>query len=180
MDLAATVYFDFESADSWRFFLLCMNAEAEGAKLDLTWVGLAPDLPTDPMQLTPGQRAVAAHAAVREPTQQRTMRQALFTMRHRQGDSLADNLTYRAAARVAGMDDEILLKAITNVGLTAVRRQQKAAEDHGVVTSPTLVAGGPSLHVVTNDAVMDGPARPRIAIIAQMLSDDGLWRLEKP
>lgn len=180
MDLSATVYFDFEDADSWRFFVLCATADAEGGRLDLDWIGLAADLPSDAGDLTPGQRALAAHASVREPERQKIVRQALFTMRHRQGDSFEDDVTFRAAAKVAGLDGDVLLKATTAVGLVTLRRQQKQAKGRDVIATPTLVAEGPPLRVGTNAAVLEGPARARIGIIAGMLADDGLWKLEKP
>ncbi len=180
MTLSGSVYFDFESADSWRLFVLLTTAEQEGASLDLQWIGFPPRGPGTSAAMDPGVRALAAHAAVVEPQRRRRVREALFTLRHRQGDSFDEELTYRAAAKVAGLDGGVLLTAIPDVGHRSLSVDYDKAVAAGVSAVPSIVAHGPPLHVRTTPAVHDGPARPRIALIEQMLADDGLWALEKP
>lgn len=180
VDLAGTIYFDFESADAWRLFVLLATAEQEGASLDLRWVGFPPEGPGESAQMSPSIRALAAHAAVVEPQRQRRVREALFTLRHRHGDSFADDLTYRAAAKVAGLDGDVLLGAISDVGHRTLIEHHATAIDVGVDAVPSVVGEGPPLHVRTTPAVLLGQARPRIRLIAQMLGDDGMWGLGKP
>jgi hypothetical protein len=180
VSFTGTVYFDFESADSWRLFVLLASAEQQGMSFDLDWVGFAPGGPGTAEAMSPGVRALAAHAAVIEPQRQQRLRAALFTLRHREGDSLDDELTYRAAARVAGVDGDVLLEAIPDVGHRSLVVAQRKAADAGVEAVPSIARHGPPVHIVTTPAVHQGPAKPRLAVIDEMLSDDGLWRLSKP
>ncbi len=180
MEISGTVYFDFESLDCWRLVQLLAAAEAERVRVDLTWSGFAADIPAPGLSLPPGVRALAAHASVHDPVKQRTVRQALFTMHHGQGDSLDDDLTYRAAARVAGLDEDVLLAAIEEVGMRTLRSTSDHASRVGVEAVPSLVAHGSPLLVQTTSAVLDGPAKPRVAAIIQVMEDDGLWSLSKP
>ena len=175
-----TVYFDFESADSWRLFVLLATAEQQGMSLDLDWVGFPPDGPGSATAMTPGVKALAAHAAVIEPQRRQRLRAALFTLRHRQGDSLDDELTYRAAAQVAGVDGDVLLEAIPDVGHRSLVIAHRKAADAGVAAVPSIARHGPPIHIITTPAVHQGAAKPRLAVIDGMLSDDGLWRLAKP
>lgn len=180
VDLAGTIYFDFESEDAWRLFVLLATAEQEGASLDLSWVGFSPDGPGASDSMSPGVRALAAHAAVAEPQRRRRIREALFTLRHRHGDSFAEELTYRAAAKVAGLDGDVLLAAIGEVGHRTLVENSAAAREAGVDAVPSIVGHGPPLHVRTTPAVLLGRATPRLGVIAQVLQDDGLWELGKP
>jgi len=180
MTLRGTVYFDFESTDSFRLFLLLVKAEQEGADIDLTWRPRPPGDEVGTGELTPWERALAAHALVREPIRQDLFRRGLFIAIHRQGDSPAEDLTYRAAAQVAGLDADILLEAITRSGRDEVEVARRHAIEAGVTAVPTIVNAGPALHVVTTAALDHGPASPRVDVIAAMLADDGLWRLDKP
>ena len=82
MSFSGTVYFDFESADSWRLFVLLATAAQEGAKLDLAWIGFPTAGPGTSDAMAPEIRALAAHAAVVEPQRQRRLREALFMLRH--------------------------------------------------------------------------------------------------
>ncbi len=180
MSFSGTVYFDFESADSWRLFLLLTTAAEEGAALDVTWVGFPVDGPGSAGDMTPGVRALAAHAAVIEPERQQRLRQALFTLRHSQGDALDAELTYRAAAKVAGVDGDVLLAAIPDVGHRSLVLAHRTAVEAGVSVVPSIARQGPAVHVTTTPAVQMGRARPRLDLIDQMLADDGLWGLVKP
>ncbi len=180
MDIAGTVYFNFESQDCWRLVQLLAAAEAERVRVDLAWSGFAADIPPPGQTLPPGVRALAAHAAVDDPHKQSIVRQALFTIRHRQGDSYADDLTYRAAARVAGVDEDVLLASIEDVGLRTLRATSDHARRIGVERVPSIVDNGSPLLVETTPAVLDGPAKPRVAAIVQVMGDDGLWSLSKP
>jgi hypothetical protein len=180
VDFSGTVYFDFESADSWRLFSLFAKAAAEGVRLDLQWIGFPPGGPGGKEAMTPGVRALAAHAAVLEPGRQHIVRQALFTLVHRQGDSLDSELTYRAAARVASLDGDVLLAAIPQVGYTTLATAYDRAVAAGIEGVPTVARHGPPVRIVTNPAIHDGPARPRLELIDRMLEDDGIWELVKP
>lgn len=180
MHFDGTVYFDFESNDSWRLFLLLTEAAREGVDVDVAWVGYLVDGPGEPDTMPPGARALAAHAAVVEPDRQRVLRTGLFTLVHRQGDSLADDLTLRAAARVAGLDADVLLGAIPASGHHALQQGCAGAAAAGVVGVPSITRHRSPVRVMTTQAVETGRAKPRLAAIDQMLEDDGLWRLEKP
>jgi hypothetical protein len=180
VDFAGTVYFDFEDADSWRLFSLFTRAATEGVRLELDWVGFPAGGPGDAESMTPGVRGLAAHAAVAEPARRQVVRQALFTLVHRQGDSLGAELTYRAAAKVAGLDGDVLMAAIPQVGFTAVAAAYDRAVAAGITATPTIARHGPPVRVVTNAAIHDGPARPRLELIDRMLEDDGMWQLVKP
>jgi hypothetical protein len=180
MQFGGTVYFDFESEDSWRLFLLLTEAALEGVHVDVTWVGYIVGGPGEPEGMRPGARALAAHAAVMELDRQRVLRTGLFTLVHRQGDSLADELTLRAAAQVAGVDADVLLEAIPASGHRELERGCAEAAAAGVVAVPSIARHGSPVHVATTPAVATGRATPRVVAIDQMLQDDGLWRLEKP
>ena len=180
VDFTGTVYFDFEGADSWRLFSLLTRAAAEGIRVDVDWIGFPVGGPGDREAMTPGVRALAAHAAVVEPVRQQVVRQALFTLVHRQGDSLDAELTYRAAAKVAGLDGDVLLAAIPQVGFTTVAAAHERAVAGGITATPTVARHGPPVRVVTNPAIHHGPAKPRLELIDRMLEDDGIWELVKP
>jgi hypothetical protein len=180
VNFSGTVYFDFESADSWRLFVLLTTAEQEGVALDLTWTAFPVGGAGDADDMSPGIRALAAHAAVVEPHRQRRLREALFTLRHRQGDSLGDELTYRVAAKVAGLDGDVLLAAIPDVGHRSLVIAHRTASNAGIAAVPSIARQGPAIHVTTTPAVQNGRARPRLELINQMLTDDGLWGLAKP
>lgn len=180
MALSGTLYFDFEHVDSYRLFVLLVKAEQEGAPIDLVWRGRpAGDDPGDG-ELDPWETAIAAHALIRESVRRERFRRALFTAIHRQNESPAAELTYRLAAKVAGLDGDVLLDAIARSGRDEVEAARTRAVEAGVGRAPTLVGDGPTLHVVTTAAVEDGPATPRVDVIAAMLDDDGLWSLSKP
>jgi hypothetical protein len=180
VDFIGTVYFDFEGADSWRLFSLLTRAAAEGVRVNVEWVGFPVDGPGDRDALTPGVRALAAHAAVAEPARRAVIRQALFTLVHREGDSLSAELTYRAAAKVAGLDGDVLLAAIPQVGFTSLVATHERAVAAGITATPTIARHGPPVRVVSNPAIHHGPAKPRVELIDRMLEDDGIWELVKP
>lgn len=180
MHFSGTVYFDFVGEDSWRLFLVMTGAVQEGGRLNLEWIGLPSAGLDDASPMTPGDRALAAHAAVVEPARQERLRQALFTLVHRQGDSLDAEITYRAAARVAGVDGDVLLEAITDVGYRTLVAGRDRAEKAGVEAAPSIVRNGPPVHVRTTPAIATGRALSRLSLIDQMLDDDGMWTLTKP
>lgn len=180
MQFEGTVYFDFESGDSWRLFRLIATAAQEGATVSTSWVGFPAELPQSPDAMTPGQRALAAHAAIVEPSRQLRLRQALFTLVHLQGDSLDEELTYRAAAKVAGVDGDVLLDAIQDVGYRTMIADRERGTARGVIGTPSIARQGPPLRVTTTPAVETGRASPRLTLIDHMLDDDGLWGLVKP
>lgn len=180
MEFTGTVYFDFEGADSWRLFSLLTRGAAEGVRVDVDWVGFPVGGPGDREAMAPGVRALAAHEAVVEPARQQVMRQALFTLVHRQGDTLDAELTYRAAAKVAGLDGDVLLAAIPQMGFTSLAAAHERAVAAGVTAPPSIARHGPPVRVVTNPAVDHGLARPRLELIDRMLEDDGIWELVKP
>ncbi len=180
MNFTGTIYFGFEDADSWRLFLLLGAAERERVHVGVEWKGFAAEPLPPPDAMTPGQRALAAHAAIREPQRQRRLREAFFTLVHSDGDSLEDELTYRVAAKYAGVDGDVLVDAITAAGYRNLGEERDAAVAAGVVGVPSLVRQGPPVRITTTGAVHDGPARPRLALLDQMLADDGLWSLAKP
>jgi hypothetical protein len=184
VEFTGTIYFDFESADSWRLFALTVAAERERVAVSATWrgfmVGRADEELTEPAEMGPGERALAAHAAVFDLVRQRRLREALFTLVHRQGDSLEDELTYRAAAKVAGLDGDVLLDAIDEIGFRTLVQGHRTALASGVTATPSIVRNGPPLLVTTTPAIQDDRARPRLEIIDRMLADDGLWGLVKP
>ena len=181
MRFTGDVYFDFEDVECWRMFLLVNRAqEAEGVDVDLRWLGLDPSWDGGDGPLRGGLRALAMHAAVHEPARQRTLRSALFTLWHRQGDDFDDDLSLLAAAQVAGLDGATMLHAVDSTGAAELRRHRQTASSVGVVTVPTMVRDGPPLTIATTPAVEDGPARERLEVIDRMLDDDGLWTLAKP
>lgn len=180
MEFTGTVYFDFTDAGSWRLFSLLTRAATEGVRLDLEWVGFPAAGPVDRTALTAAVRGLSAHAAVAEPSRRQVVRQALFTLLHRQGDSLDAELTYRAAAKVAGLDGDVLLAAIPQTGFTAFETGYLRAVEAGVAGVPTITRHGPPLRIGTTPAVEHGPARPRVEVIDRMLEDDGIWELVKP
>jgi hypothetical protein len=175
------LWFDFDSVECWRVFLLLDRAAGdEGVDVDLTWLGLDPSWDGGDAPLRGGLRALAMHAAVHDGPRQRTLRSALFTLRHRQGDAFDDDLSLLAAARVAGLDGPVMLQAIETTGAAQLRRHRQTASTMGIVGVPTLVRDGPPLAIATTPAVEEGPARARLEVIDRMLDDDGLWRLAKP
>ncbi len=180
MEFTGTVYFDFLSADAWRLFVLLSTAEQERVEVKLEWKGFVVEGLSEPGAMTPGQRGLAAHAAVVDPKRQRRLREALFTLVHSQRDSLEDELTYRAAAKVAGLDGTVLLEAIEEVGYRTLVQQHRAAAAAGVTAVPSIVRHGPPLLVTSTQALREGRAKPRLEIIDRMLDDDGLWGLVKP
>jgi len=180
MQFSGTVYFDFESKNAWRLFLLLTEAAREGVKVDADWVGYVQGDLDDPHAMSAGARALAAHAAVAEPQRRQVLRTGLFTLIHRQGDTLDDELTIRAAAKVAGVDADTLFGAIPASGHAALRDGCARARQAGVVNVPSIVRHGSPLYVATTPALAEGAAKPRLVAIDQMLEDDGLWRLEKP
>lgn len=180
MRFGADLYFDFDGGDSWRLFLLLTRAEEEGVTLDVQWIGLDPSWDGGDAPLRGGQRALAMHAAVHDFAKQRLLRQALFTLAHRQGDSFEDDLTLLAAAKVAGLDGEVMLGSVDTTGRAELRRNRQAAASVGVLGVPSMVRGGPPLLVGTTAALDEGPARRRLEVIDGMLDDDGLWHLSKP
>ncbi len=180
MDFTGTIYFDFEDPDSWRLFLLLGAAERERVHVGVAWKGFPEEPLASPDEMTPGQRALAAHAAIHEPQRQRRLREAFFTLVHSDGDSLEDELTYRVAAKYAGVDGDVLLEAITAAGYRNLGQERDAAVAAGVVGVPSLVRQGPPVQITTTGAVHDGRARPRLALIDQLAADDGLWSLAKP
>lgn len=180
MRFGADLYFDFDGSDSWRLFLLLTRAEEEGVTLDVQWMGLDPSWDGGDDPLRGGQRALAMHAAVHDFAKQRLLRQALFTLAHRQGDSFDDDLTLLAAAKVAGLDGQVMLGAVDTTGRAELRRNRQAAASVGVLGVPSMVRGGPPLLVGTTAALDEGPARSRLEVIDGMLDDDGLWHLSKP
>jgi hypothetical protein len=181
MRLTGDLYFDFEDVECWRLFLLLTRAEeTENVTVDLEWHGLDPAWDGGAEPLEGGRRALAMHAAVHDPARQRTVRAALFTLRHREGDRLDDDLALMAAAQVAGLDPEVMVEAIDTTGAAELRRSLDSARSAGVDSVPTLVRDGPPLTVSTTPAVEHGPAAARLEIIDHMLADDGLWKLTKP
>ena len=168
------IWFDFDDVECWRVFLLLDRAAGdEGVDVDLTWLGFDPSWDGGDAPLRGGLRALAIHAAVHDRDRQRTLRSALFTLRHRQGDDFDD-------AQVAGLDGPVMLKAIDTTGAAQLRRHRLAATSIGIVGVPTVVRDGPPLAIATTPAVEEGPARARLEVIDRMLEDDGLWRLAKP
>ncbi len=180
MKFRGTVYFDFENKDAWRLFLLLWEAEREGVSLDVRWVGFVPGGPGAADAMSPVARALAAHAAVAEPERRKVLRTGLFTLVHREGDSLADDLTLQAAARVAELDADVLQAAIPAAGHRQLVDDCARADELGVEAVPSIAREGTPLHIVTTGALQHGAARPRLEIIDGVLGDDGLWRLEKP
>ena len=180
VDFTGTVYFDFEGADSWRLFSLLTQAAAEGIRVDVEWVGYPVGGPGDREAMTAGVRALAAHAAVGEPARRQVVRQALFTLVHSQGDSLDAELTYRAAAKVAGLDGDVFLAAIPQVGFSTLGAAYERGVAAGITGTPTIARHGPPVRVVTNPAIHHGAAKPRLELIDRMLDDDGIWELVKP
>ena len=180
MRFTGDVYFDFDDVECWRLFLLLNRAEEEGAAVDVEWLGLDPSWDGGPAPLRGGRRALAMHAAVHDPVRQHTLRSALFTLRHRQGDDFDDDLALMAAAQVAGLDPTVMLAAVDGTGAAELRRGRDVARSAGVSTVPTMVRGGPPLIISTTPAVERGRALARLEVIDGMLADDGLWRLAKP
>lgn len=180
MVLSGTLYFDFESIDCYRLFVLLVKGEQEGVPIDLVWRGRPAGDRTGTGDLDAWETAIAAHALIGESVRRERFRRALFTAIHRQNESPAAALTYRLAAQVSGLDGDVLLDAVARSGRTEVEAARTRAVGAGVQQVPTIVGDGPALHVVTTGAVEQGPAAPRIELIAGMLADDGLWRLSKP
>ena len=175
------IWFDFDDVECWRFFLLLDRAAGEeGVDVDLTWLGFDPSWDGGDAPLRGGLRALAIHAAVHDRARQRTLRLALFTLRHRQGDDFDDDVSLLAAAQVAGLDGAVMLHAIDTTGAAQLRRHRQTASSSGIVSVPTVVRDGPPLAIATTPAVEEGPARARLEVIDRMLEDDGLWRLAKP
>lgn len=180
MRFTGDLYFDFDSDECWRLFLLLTRAEQEGIGVDVAWQGMDRAWDGGDEPLRGGLRALAMHAAVHDFSRQRRLRQALFTLTHRQGDSFDDDLTLLAAARVAGLDGEVMLGAVDTTGASELRRNREAAASCGVVAVPSFVRGGPPLLITSTPALEEGLARGRLEVIDRMLDDDGLWSLSKP
>ena len=112
MEFSGRVYFDIASGDSWRFYQLIARAFEERVQIRLEWRSwVSGGLSAGP--LTGQERIQAAYEWVREavPTKQGPFLQALFIAVHEENAAPGDAATIALAARLAGLDPDLLTDA---------------------------------------------------------------------
>jgi hypothetical protein len=177
MDFTGRLYFDFISPDVFRVHQLLARAEGEGVSIGLQWRGLpsAPDS-TD-------RSALAASEMVRTmaPDRYGAFVQTVLVGVHLEHMRFEGDGLLEAAARAAGIDGDVVSATrIGTVGEALLQATEKEAAGLGVKGVPSIYRHGPVVRVRTTPAIVEGPASPRIELIAAVLDDDGLWELSKP
>lgn len=177
--LAGSAYFDF-GPRCLQFHDLVERALEENVNVMLRWKALAAAEALASPELDDVTRLLAAHEIIRDRNRQRRFRQAVFAMVHRHGDDPADPVTLRTGVKMAGMDWGVVEEAIVRTGIATLAELRQAAEDAGVVETPSIVTVGPALAIELTGAAATGPPRPKLDLIQRMAGEDGIWSLRKP
>lgn len=180
MDFAARVYFDFESANSWRLHQLFGRARTEGSRFVLDWTGFSEDAPTS----SPSARTMLSfyewlHQA--DPSAAERFVQMAMVLLHDEKAPADDLDTLLIAAKASGVEPDVCRQVVHDRrGELLLDKTMKEARSLGVVAVPSLYRDGAPLHVVTTPAVLEGNATARLVVVDAMLDDDGLWSVSKP
>ena len=182
MDFGAEVFFRFDDGGVFRLYRLLDEAAADGARIDVTWVGIAADVvPPGTLQGDGLFTAMAELLRTDYPQYHEAFVQAVLSLVHIQGVDISHPGLMARALAVAEVDLEAISATATDETLHArLADSTKRADQLGVKGVPTLYRNGPVLLVRTTGAVRHGSATQRLETIAAMLDDDGLWELSKP
>lgn len=177
MQFTGRVYYDFVSADVFRFYLLLVEARREGAEIGLEWRAFpASDAARD-------RRALAAAELIRAeaPGKHGGYVQAVLAAVHLDQTAADDERLEMVAARAAGLAPDLVAPDVVDSrGAELLTATVAEARNLGVSGVPTVYRHGPAVRIKTTPAVNSGPATRRLEVIDAVLEDDGLWELTKP
>ena len=183
MDFTGQIFIDFETFDVWRLYATALDAARDrSVRIDVTWEEfLTHDIESDGA-IPPRVRLLGACAAVRDahPENHQRFVRALLTLIFDEKDDPRKDTTLAVAARVAGLDGDEVIARAEDPGLNLLRAWSTAARERGVDAVPTIISGGPPLHVKLTGAASHGSSVTRLDLIARMLHDDGIWEMTKP
>ena len=182
MQFTGQIFFNFETYDVWRIYTMLLRAaRGGGVAVSVEWI---PFLLGQPPEEAAPSRAVAlgACAAVRNqhPESYDKFVRALLTMTFEEKDNPGSKRILAVAAKVAGLSGDDVIASAEAPGLELLRVATESGRELGVTNVPTIVRQGPPLYVRTTAAVGYGDASKRLALINEMLDDDGVWELSKP
>jgi 2-hydroxychromene-2-carboxylate isomerase len=181
MQFTGRLFYDFVSADVWRFFQMLISAQNEGAQLGVEW---KPFLVAGvPGELDAHARLLAAAEIVRNDAvlNHGAFVAAVLTAVHAEGMALESDEIIPLALRLAQLDAGFLGDGlVATQGRAHLEASQAEAATLGVDAVPTVYRHGPVVAVRTTSAVTMGSGLHRLEMINAMLEDDGLWELRKP
>ncbi|MDJ0959999.1 MAG: hypothetical protein QNJ88_05035 [Acidimicrobiia bacterium] len=181
MDFAGRLYYDFLSADVWRFFQVLIAAQQEGAKLGLEWkafpAGGVPDSFDGHTRLLAAAEIVRTDAVMNHGA----FVAAVLTAVHAERMSVESDEIIPLALQLAQLDESfVVADQLVTHGRVHLEASYDEATTLGVDAVPTVYRHGPVVAIRTTAAVTAGSGLRRLEMINSMLDDDGLWELRKP
>ncbi len=159
------VWFSFANPSVWQFYTFVLALAREGNSVGLEWV---------PFYEGDERDAMATFVSLPSPQERGRFLHAMLGLVHIDKMDPGESSTVAAALRAAACDTP------TGVDVATLEEIAEKAAELGVHDTPALFTGGPTMHVVMNEAAASGDVEATAAAVLAVLESDGIWRLAKP